>query len=832
MSRDERELRNGWTLTAVTGPVPAHLEGLEVNASVPGVVHTDLLDAGLIPDPYLDDHEKTLAWIGRTDWRYATNFDWDSAGHGRRYELVFHGLDTIATVHLNGTVIAHTRNQHRSHRVDVTDVLVGGQNELAVTFAAALPHAEELHAERPRPHANLHPYNAIRKMACNFGWDWGPDLVTAGIWRPITIESWDTARIASVRPLVTEASTDRGTVSFEVTLAREVGAAEPLSLTAQVGQATTRVDVPEGALSVTMTMDVDRPLLWWPRGYGDQPLYAATVELSGPSASHTGEPGDPLDSWRGRLGFRTVEVDTENDGAGSPFRVKVNGMDVFIRGANWIPDDAFPSRVDRNRYARRITDATEAGVNLLRVWGGGIYESRHFYELCDERGVLVWQDFLFACAAYAEEALREEVEAEAREAVTRLSAHASLLLWNGNNENLWGYHDWGWKQELGQQSWGSGFYDQLLPDIVRELDPTRPYIPGSPFSPDPDDHPNDPSTGLTHIWDVWNEKDYRVYGEYTPRFVSEFGFQGPPNWSTLTTSVHDDPLTPSSDVMLVHQKAEDGNAKLERGWSGHFPTPESLDDWHWTTQLNQARAVEFGVRRFRSLAPYCRGAIVWQLNDCWPVVSWALVDGYGRRKPVWYALRRAFADRVVSVQERDGSVAVVVTNDAPRPWRGTLAVRRVAFDGGVLAEQSCEVSLDARGNGTYEIEPSVAEPRHAGRELLVAEVVGEDPSVRQLHFFAEDVGLELPAPAVTGELHAVPGGYELEITARTLIRDLALQIDRLDPDAEVDDQLVDLLPGERTLLMITTGTTLSEQELLAPPVLRTANDLVAQPTHP
>jgi beta-mannosidase len=786
-------LHDGWTVQAVGStddPVPAQ---------VPGVVHTDLLAAGLIDDPYLDCNETALAWIGRATWRYASTFEWTARPDEIRHELVCEGLDTLAAVELNGVLLGRTANQHRPHRFDVTSVLRAGANELVVTFDSALEHAERVAAATPRPHVNPHPYNAVRKMACNFGWDWGPDLVTAGIWRPIGIESWHTARIAAVRPLVTTAAT----VTFDVEL---VGTAD--RLTARVGDATVTVETSGDRVTVPVT--VDGAALWWPRGHGDQPLYDAEVTLFAD--------GEPLDRWTGRIGFRTVELDT-TDGA---FVIRVNGQDVFVRGANWIPDDAFPSRVDRGRYARRLTDATEAGVNLLRVWGGGIYESEDFYDLCDERGILVWQDFLFACATYAEELLADEVEAEARAAVTRLAPHPSLALWNGNNENLWGYVDWGWRDELGDRSWGGGFYHQLLPRIVAELDPTRPYIPGSPYSPDPDDHPNDPSTGLVHIWDVWNTADYRTYAKYTPRFVAEFGFQGPPNYSTLKAAVAD--LAVDSPAMLAHQKAADGNGKLERGWRGHFPDPVTFDDWHWTTQLNQARAITFAIERFRSLAPHCRGTILWQLNDCWPVVSWAAVDGHGRRKPLWHALRRAYADRLVTVQARADGLAAVLVNDSAAPWPATLRVRRLGLDGAELAAQHAEVTVAPRQTRVVPLDAAVASPADPAGELIAVDAgAGAE---RAHHFFVEDVDLALPRPEFAATARRTATGYHVEVTARTLLRDLTLQVDRLHADAVVADQLVTLLPGEQRTFAVETRADLDQAALLTRPVLRTANDLL------
>lgn len=826
-ARSTVELNRGWTLTAVGGHTPDHLNGTTVGARVPGVVHTDLLAAGLIPDPYLEQHEHQLSWIGRTDWQYRCAFTHPGPDGYERSDLVCEGLDTLATLTLNGTPLGRTANQHRSYRFDITGALVAGDNLLTITFDAATTAADALHLAAPRPFIGHHPFNTLRKMAGNFGWDWGPDLVTAGIWRPIGIEQTRTARIAHVRPLVTRADTAHAQVDFHIDIDRyDHAAATPLTVETRIGDRHQRHPVPEAGGSVRVSVEIDRPDLWWPRGYGEQPLYASEVHLT--------SDGEVLDSWRGRVGLRSVELDTRDDGEGSPFIIRVNGQDVFVRGANWIPDDAFPSRLTAERYAQRLTDAQEADINLLRVWGGGIYESRDFYDLCDERGILVWQDFLFACAAYAEEELAAEVEAEAREAVTRLAQHPSLILWNGSNENVWGITEWGWQDDVKDISWGRGFYDDLLPRLVAELDPTRPYIPSSPYSPSPGDDPNEPSTGLTHIWDVWNDKDYLHYAAYTPRFVSEFGFQGPPNWATLTTAVGDPHATPTSPALLAHQKAPDGNEKLRRGWHGHFPDPdpENLTDWHWTGQLNQARALTFAVERFRALAPYCRGTIVWQLNDCWPVISWAVVDGYGRRKPAWHALRHAYADRLATVQPAsDGTAELALVNDTATPWSARLRVRRLTFDGVLLAHTTIETTAPARTARRHPLGPGLATATDVPREVLVVDDPTHTQGVRDHHhFYAQDVDLALPVPRLSATCTPVGGGFRIDIEAHTLLRDLTLQVDRLDPGARVDDALVTLLPGGQAQFTVTTSASPPTADQLAHPVLTTANHLTTR-TH-
>ncbi|ONI83559.1 beta-mannosidase [Saccharothrix sp. ALI-22-I] len=807
-------LHNGWRMSAVAGPIPETVAGREVPAEVPGSTHLDLLAAGLIPEPYLDTNEAELAWMHRADWRYALTFEAEAAKPGEKVELAFDGLDTVATVELNGKLLGSTANMFRSYRFDVRAHLKDGANDLVVTFRSALAYAEEQEEVLGwRDRAYPHPMNALRKMACSFGWDWGPDLQTAGIWKPVRLERWAEARLSQVRPLVTVDENGMGRVEVHV----EVDRAQSTDLTviAGVGGVEQRVQVDGDTAVVTVEVpDVD---LWWPVGYGDHPLYDLHVILQ------SGD--DYVDRSMRRIGFRTITVDTTPDEVGAPFTFVVNGKPVFAKGANWIPDDHFLTRITRDRLVRRVEQAVDANMNMLRIWGGGIYETEDFYDVCDERGVLVWQDFLFACAAYAEESpLWEEVEAEARENVARLTSHASLALWNGNNENLWGFADWGWPEQLQGRTWGLGYYTELLPKIVTELDPTRHYAPGSPYSPDSDLHPNVDTHGTRHEWEVWNRIDYTHYRDFTPRFCSEFGFQGPPTWATLTKWVHDEPMTPTSPAFLLHQKAEDGNGKLDRGLAPHLPAPEAFEDWHWATQLNQARAVAFGVEHFRSHWPRTAGALVWQLNDCWPVTSWAAIDGDERPKPLYYALKHAFAPRLLTVQPRDGVDALFAVNDTDETWTGDVSLERQTFAGDVLAAVKLRLDVPARSVAQLELAAELVTPGDPKVEVLVVSTA----DARTAHLFREDLELSYDPAPLTAEVTRLADGYRVDVTASSFSRDVAVLADRVAEDAVADDTLVTLAAGQSHSFLVRTATTLADPSVLTGPlVLRSANSLCA-----
>ncbi|MFS0693829.1 glycoside hydrolase family 2 protein [Streptomyces nitrosporeus] len=777
--KDVTPLADGWSLRHGEARLPAR---------VPGCVHTDLLEAGVIPDPFLGLNETEVAWVGRRSWTYGNEVAHGS-GH-ERTDLVFEGLDTAARITFAGREIGTTRNMHRTYRFDVTG-LVG---PLEVSFASAYDEAESVRAVTgDRPNVYPEPFQYIRKMASSFGWDWGPALVTAGIWRPVRLEHWSTARIASVRPLVT---VEDGTGTVEIRLRVERTArGEGRTLLARAGVAGREAEVRFDGEEAVIRLSVADPLLWWPRGYGDQNLYTLDVTLQ--------DEAGPLDAWQRRIGFRTVGLDRTADAHGTGFTLVVNGVRVFARGVNWIPDDVFPSRVTPERYRARLSQAADANIDLIRIWGGGIYEDEAFYDACDELGLMVWQDFLFACAAYPEEQpLRGEVEAEARDNIVRLMPHPALVLWNGNNENLWGFRDWDWEAPLAGDSWGEGYYLGLLPRLVAELDPTRPYTAGSPWSGSWDHHPNDPAHGTYHSWEVWNRQDYAEYRANVPRFVSEFGWQAPPAMATLRRALPGEDLAPGSPGMLHHQKAEDGNGKLNRGVARHFALPEGdFDRWHYLTQLVQARAVAAGIEHWRSHWPVCAGTVVWQLNDCWPVSSWAAVDGDGRLKPLHHELRRVYADRLLTLQPEGEGLVLAAVNQSAREWRTEVSLRRVEADGTVVGRTVLEVAARARSVVRLPVPGALRPAGESGKEFLVADADG----LRALHFPVADKDFGYVRPEFDIEVEAVGDGegkVDIVVNAHTLVRDLLLQADRLGPSAVADRGLTTLLPGERVRIRL------------------------------
>lgn len=781
-------LESPWNLRALTGPLPQQLAGIDIPAAVPGDVHMALRTENLIPDPADGDNEHALDWIGRTDWEYRTRLP--QVGPAERIDLVFYGVDTIAELFIDGESRARSRNMHRTWRAPVPE-LVHGDVDLRLVLSAPTPAAEaarERVGALPSAFSPLAPY--LRKKACDFGWDWGPALPGAGIWRRVELETWSVARLSAVRPTARVAGAD-GVVDLDVEIDRAAsGETAQLDVIVELGKARVVLQVPQGADRVRGELHVDEPELWWPAGLGAQNLHELRTTL---------RRGDEvLDQTTHEIGFRDLVVDQipDEDGEGRGFGITVNGVPLFIRGFNWIPEDTSIAAVTRDDYRRRVDDAVDLGANLIRIWGGGVFEDDEFYRACDEKGMLVWQDFLFACAAYPEDdETVAEIRAEASDNVTRLMPHPSLALWNGNNENLWFWFLHDWERVLGGAAWGERYYLDVLPQAVSELDPSRSYLIGSPSSGDRWHEPNDPTRGIVH-W--WLPGDYRDYDLVRPRFVSEFGFQGPPSRPTFDRVVHDEAPAPFSPGSIQRQKAVGGTERINDVLDIHLGVPADFDEWYWLAQLDQARAVRYGVERFRSLEPYCRGTIVWQLNDCWPSLSWSMIDVDDRWKPAAYAVRAAYADRILVLRMEDGEPALFACNSTATPWRLSATVERWSthergdhevVEATVPAAAALRLPIDRLGRDL------------GGAELLVA--TADDSRTVLLGGTDRDFP---DVPAAYGiDVTTTGDGIEILLTAQSILRDTVIAVDEIDPDAHSDINLVTLLPGETSVWSIRTN---------------------------
>lgn len=824
-----------WTLRAlrVRASPDGVLPGAELVAALregvpgrlPGSVHEDLLTAGLIGDPYQDDEAWRTAWIGESDWCYETELTPED-GTARETEAIAHqlvlsGVQGVATVVLGGTAVARIVNSHREYRIDVGDHLRAGGARLRIEFASAaraMREAEAADPGGPLPHDWGHPYERLRIVACTAGWDWAPPMLTAGVAGRAVLESWAGPRLEARVRTTLESGLGSGELLVDVSIGGSGGEAATGTVEVRMAEHCWVREV-DGATHLRLPVPAPQP--WWPRGYGAPRLYEVEVALLG-----TGQ------RVRRRVGFRHVRLDTSPDEHGRRFVLVVNGREVFARGANWIPDDLRLVRTVADHYATRVGQAAGANMTMLRVWGGGRYEHDAFYEACDEAGLLVWQDFAFACAAYPEEEpLCSEVEAEAREQVRRLAAHPSVVIWNGSNECLQGWEDWGWPERVGDRTWGHGYYWGLLPAVLAEEAPEVPYVPSSPFSSTPGVAANADGEGTVHLWDQWNLLDHATYRDHVPRFVAELGHQAPATWATLARSMSDWPVAPDSEAMAFRQRQPGGMAHLLRRLEGHVPEPHALagdlDDWLWATQLHQADALRAAAGHLRGSWPRTAGMLVWQLNDAWPGISWSVLDHGGRPKPAWYALRRAFAPRAISIEPRDGSLWVVLVNDTDDPWEAETLVRRVHVEEGEWAADVLASSVPPRSVARLLVPAGLAQPHRRREEILVADVSG----LRATSALCRPDGVRWaparPRVAVTEEVTAESSGWYVAVSADVVLSDVALLVDRVDGDARVDDMLRTLLPGETVSFAVTVPSpgAAGSARLVRPPVLRTRNDL-------
>ncbi|HEX5100679.1 MAG TPA: hypothetical protein VFV94_14315 [Polyangiaceae bacterium] len=650
-------------------------------AQVPGYVHTDLTAAGVIADPFVELKELGAQWIDAERWSYRTLFTFTPDAALPVRLLRFDGLDTIASVWLDGIKLGESENMFLALELDVSERLAPGTHELRIDFEPAVAVGRERRARYLASEGLAHDVVRfderafVRKAQYMYGWDWGPRLVSAGIWRPVTLIE-HAGRLLDVA--VEQNHRPDGSVelcAFSELEGDGVVVHELEGIAAHVADGT--------------TVRVAEPALWWPAGLGAQPLLTLRSRMY--AAGDAG--GRVLDERVTRIGLRRIQLVREPDRHGESFELEVNGHRIYCVGGNWIPDDSFPARVDRERLRQKLERARALNMNMLRVWGGGLYESDDFYELCDELGLLVWQDFPYACSYYPDDAeALKTARREARENVRRLRSHASLALWCGNNENRMMFET-GWDDPTRHppRYYGDKLYDGVLPQVLAELDPSRPYVPSSPWGGTAGTLANGGGSGDQHYWDVWHGRgDWKFYDDSSGRFVSEFGFASAPSaaaWKRILPA-HADPgaLDVRHPAARWHDKTLKGYDTFIGFVALHYPPATNLEEWTYFSQLNQRDALRHGIEHFRR-GDVCKGALVWQLNDCWPAQSWAVVDSEGRYKAAAFELRRLFAPALASIVI-DGEKARLhvaldnrlegITEQATLEARSLLDGRRVA----------------------------------------------------------------------------------------------------------------------------------------------------------
>lgn len=796
----ELVLSAGWQVSAYTpGQEPQSADW--VPAQVPGSVHEALLAAGRIPDPFHGLNERAVQWVGERAWLYRCAFelpaDLPAAGPAA---LCCDGLDTLATVWLNGQQVLSSDNMFVPQRVAVGALLRPGANELRILFEPAPAHGraqEARHGVREGWNGNSWRVY-LRKAQYHFGWDWGPCLITAGPWRPVRLE-FGPARIAELHCPV-EVAPDLGQAALPVTLRVERSAETPPL------EVALRLIDPAGATldEAVLALEDDRaqhlfsvrsPRLWWPNGHGAQPLYRleATLRPAGGGAA--------LDRAAQRLGLRRLRLLQEPlaDEPGQTFLFEVNNTPIFCGGANWIPADSFVTRLTPERYRAWVALAARGGMNMLRIWGGGIYESDAFYDACDELGLLVWQDFMFACGIYpAHPEFQASVRAEAEAQLRRLRHHPALALWCGNNEDYaiaesLGVYDPDFSGDFTQTAFPArAIYERLLPEVCAALDPTRTYWPGSPYG---GRRSSEQTVGDRHTWDVWHGgmAPYQDYARFEGRFVSEFGMQSCPALATLEGCLPPDQRYPQSRAMEFHNKAADGPRRLAVYLNDTLRADDRLDAYVYATQLMQAEALGHAYRvwrrRWAGPGRYAvAGALVWQINDCWPVTSWAIVDYELRAKPAYYRIRRELAPLALGLVHTPAGAEVWAVNATPEPVEAELLLQVLPLEGGApLREERRAARLPAQQ--ASELGALALEPE-AGR-LVSARLLCDGEELARALLWPEPLKhYPLPSPGLRVEQL---DGDRLRLTVERPAK--GVWLDAGDGLAWSDNML-DLLPGQ------------------------------------
>jgi beta-mannosidase len=805
-------------------------------AEVPGLVQMDLLRNKLIPDPFYRDNEKSLQWIGLTDWEYQTEFGVDAATLARGHmDLQFAGLDTYADVYLNDAELLKADNMFRYWRLPVKDRLRAGKNTLRIVFRSPvmlmMPKLKALPYRLPtvgqvqivsEEGIATDPYT--RKAPYHYGWDWGPRYVTEGIWLPVKLIAWDDLRIDNFHVRQEKISKDEAKLwaefdivaskSGDVSLAVEHDGANGKKVPAAEQKA--RLD--EGMNHITIPFRIASPSLWYPNGYGPQTLYKFSATLF----AGKGKKPAVEDRAELRTGLRSLELRRQPDQWGKSFTFVVNGIPVFAKGADVIPFDSFATRVTPAQHRQLLQAARDAHMNMIRHWGGGYYETDDFYDICDELGIMVWQDFMFGGAMVPGDlAFQENVREEVTQQVKRLRDHPSISIWSGNNEVETGWRYWGdrvyFKETLTPpqrervwQDYVVLFHD-IIKSVVAENGAPVPYWPSSP-SANFEDDPGGPRNGDMHYWSVWHSLE--PISEYThqfPRFMSEYGFQSFPDIQTIRKFAEPQDLDIVSPVMQVHQKNVGGNERIRTYMLREFREPRDFESFLYASQVLQAEAIKVGAEHLRRQRPRTMGSLYWQLNDCWPVASWASIDYYGHWKALHYYARRFYEDLLVSPWEENGTLSIYVVSDKVKPSAAALRLRVMDFQGKILLEKTQDIrvpELSSKVYGTFSRE-DLLKGTDAQHAFAVADLMeGGKVVSRNVFLFDRVRNLSLPGPSIQAEVTGGSGTYALRLQSTVLARDVYTSFGG--NDVEVSDNYFDLLPNEPITLQLKSKADLDE----------------------
>lgn len=789
-------------------------------AVVPGTVHQDLLRNKLLPDPFYGTNEKKIQWVENEDWEYKTTFLVTPEQLSRgAVQITFEGLDTYADVFLNGSLLLKSDNMFVAYSVPVKEVLRAGENRLHILFHSPIKQTlsqwESNGFDYPadNDHHDKHLSIFTRKAPYSYGWDWGIRMVTSGIWRPVTLKFYDMATIDDYHVKQLSLTDEKALLSNELEINNVSGKEEMVEVLASYslkdgdsGTVKQTVALSPGKNYINLPVTVEKPVRWMPNGWGEPALYDFSAQVV------CG--GKVIAEKHHRIGLRTVRLVNEKDKYGESYYFEVNGIPMFAKGANFIPNDALLPAMTTERYQTLFRDIKEANMNVIRVWGGGTYEDDRFYELADENGILVWQDFMFACTAYpADPTFLKRVSQEAEYNIKRLRNHACLAMWCGNNEILEGLKYWGWQSRYTKETYEQLYRDydklfrELLPAKVKELDSGRFYVHSSPYFANWG-RPDSWGTGDSHNWGIWyGKKTFESSDTELGRFISEFGFQSFPEMKTIATFAAPKDYEIESEVMNAHQKSSIGNNLIHTYMERDFIVPEKFEDFVYVGLVLQGQGIRYCLEAHRRNRPYCMGTLYWQLNDSWPVVSWSGIDYYGNWKALHYQAKRAFEPLLINAVHEDGDLNIYLISDKLQSLSDlTLTMQLVDFNGKRLDKR--KVSVHAPANASEKVfgraldEWADENQRKECFLLLTLNDKSGHEIARRVHFFVPTKELKLPETTVKYTVKLQDGRCEVTLDSRRLAKDVFVQIPI--QGARFSDNFFDLLPGETKKITITS----------------------------
>lgn len=797
----------GWTqnwersLSKENWKVQKFSDNVWSKAHVPGTIHTDLFLNKQIQDPFDGNNEKQLQWIEEQYWVYQTKFSVSKKElTAQNKELVFYGLDTDASVYLNDSLVLEANNMFRTWRIPIQKLLREGSNTLRVEFESSVQKAKKSAALSPFVLPGEEKVY-VRKAPYQFGWDWGPRFVTAGIWKNVAIRFWNSAQLESVSYSQEVLNDKVAQLKIKTTVKCVNGGIYFI----EINNKKQTVSLKKGIQIVEIPYQINNPKKWWPNGLGKQNLYNFSIRIR--------KKGKILDQKKLQIGLRTLELIQEKDSIGKSFYFKVNGRKVFMKGANYIPPESFMPKMTYKKYENLIETAVKSNMNMLRVWGGGVYENDAFYDLCDQKGILVWQDFMFACALFpGDEGFVSNVKQEVKDQVVRLQNHPSIALWCGNNEVDEGWKNWGWQK---QYRYSKNDSTTIWNNYQRLFEKEIPAVLDSIVSKENNRYwPSSPSLGWgkkesltqgdSHYWGVWwGMEPLETYSKKVGRFMSEYGFQGMPDLKTFETFAKTTELNLTSESVKAHQKHPTGFETIQTYMERDYKVPTSFEDYIYVSQILQARGFKIAIEAHRSAMPYCMGSLYWQLNDCWPVTSWSSTDYYGRWKAAQYQIKRSFESKLLVMKgvknlenNELNSIKVQIVNEALNDEKGTLNLSMIQFDGKELWKKTKSIYLQSNSvTDVMELSKAeIPETKLWKDGLLSAEFINyKGEKTVSNYYFVSPKELNLKKTNIT---YKFIDKNHLELSSTTLAKDVYIQGEGI----EFEDNYIDLLPNEKKVI--------------------------------